>query len=99
LLCRRYNYDDERIEKWTLGRTTKKLKEGGLRRDFVVLLESVVRYRNHIAHELLANHAMLRSILGGDDGRLEQRQLDKGIYELEQIVFLYDWCEEHNAWG
>jgi hypothetical protein len=77
----------------------KKLKEGGLRRDFVVLLESVVRYRNHIAHELLANHAMLRSILGGDDGRLEQRQLDKGIYELEQIVFLYDWCEEHNAWG
>jgi hypothetical protein len=99
LLCRRYNYDHERIEKWTLGTTAKELKKCGLRSDFIVLLESVVKYRNYMAHELLANDAMLRSILGGDSGRLELRQLEKGIYELEQVVFLHDWCEEHNAWG
>ena len=99
LLTRRYKYDYEKMEKWTLGKTTKELKECGLRADFIVLLESVVEYRNHIAHELLANEAMLRSLLGGDGGRLELRHLEKGIYELEQIMFLHDWCEEHNAWG
>jgi hypothetical protein len=74
------------------------LSKCGLRQDFILLLESVVTYRNYIAHEFLANDAMLRSILDGDSGRLELRRLEHGIYELEQIVFLYDWCEEHKAW-
>lgn len=99
LLVRRYKYDREKMEKWTLGKTTGELKASGVRKDFIALLESVVKYRNHIAHELLANDAILRSLLGGDSGRLELRQLEKGIYELEQILFLHDWCEEHNAWG
>ncbi len=99
LLSRRYKYDLEKIETWTLGKTTRELKECGLRADFIALLESVVQYRNHIAHELLVNDAMLKCILGGESGRLELKQLEKGIYELEQIIFLHDWCEEHNAWG
>lgn len=99
LLVRRYNYAHEKMEKWTLGKTASELKGSGLRKDFVALLESVVTYRNHIAHELLANEAMLKALLGGDAGRLELCQLEKGIYELEQILFLHDWCEEHNAWG
>ena len=99
LLAERYKYDFEKMEKWTLGRTTKELKESGLRKDFIVFLESVVNYRNHIAHDLLANEAMLRTLLGGNAGKLELRNLEKGIYELEQIMFLHDWCEEHNAWG
>jgi len=99
LLVRRYNYAHENMERWTLGKITNELKDSGLRKDFVVLLESVVMYRNHIAHELLANEAMLKTLLGGDAGRLEIRQLEKGIYELEQILFLHDRCEEHNAWG
>jgi hypothetical protein len=99
LLGRRYKYDLENMETWTLGRATRELKECRLRPDFIALLESVVEYRNHIAHELLVNDAMLKCILGGDSGRLELRQLEKGIYELEQVVFLHDWCEEHNAWG
>ncbi len=99
LLVRRYNYAHENMERWTLGKTTSELKRSGLRMDFVDLLESVVTYRNHIAHELLANEAMLKALLGGDAGRLELRQLETGIYELEQILFLHDWCEEHNAWG
>jgi len=99
LLVRRSNYARENMATWTLGKTASELRRSGLRQDFVVLLESVVTYRNHIAHELLANEAMLRALLGGDAGILELRQLDKGIYELEQILFLHDWCEEHNAWN
>lgn len=98
LLVRRYKYDLERIERWTLGRTVRELEARGLRSDLIRLVESVVEYRNYIAHELLLNDAMLRSILGGDSGRIELRHLEKGIYELEQLVFLYDWCEAHNAW-
>ena len=99
LLVRRYKYEPEKMDKWTLGKTTSELKASGVRKDFVALLESVVKYRNHIAHEFLANDAILRSLLGGDSGRLELRELEKGIYELEQILLLHDWCEEHNAWG
>jgi hypothetical protein len=98
LLVRLYKYNSGTMEKWTLGQTAKELSKCGLRQDFIKLLESVVKYRNYIAHELLVNDAILRGLLDGDSGRLELRQLEKGIYELEQIVFLYDWCEEHNAW-
>ncbi len=98
LLVGRYGHEYRAIEKWALGKTTRALKEHGLRGDFIVLLESLVTYRNHIAHELLANDAMLRSILDGDSGRLELRQLEKGIYELEQLIFLHDWCVKHDAW-
>jgi hypothetical protein len=99
LLVRRYSYDNEKIKKWTLGKTARELKKCGLRGDFIFLLESVVDYRNYIAHELLANDAMLKSLRDGDSGRLELRTLEKGTIELEQILFLYDWTEEHNAWG
>jgi hypothetical protein len=98
LLVRRYSYDYEKIKKWTLGKTARELKKCGLRGDFIFLLESVVDYRNYIAHELLANDAMLKSLTGGDSGRLELRTVEKGTIELEQILFLYDWTEEHNAW-
>lgn len=87
------------MERWTLGRVAGALKERGLRQDFTVLLDSVVEYRNHIAHSLLANEMALQSLLGGRETRLETRQLEKGIYELEQLWFLYEWTEEHKAWG
>ena len=98
LLHRKYGVDPEDMERWTLGRTSSELENRGLRGDFIAYLKSVVGYRNHIAHEFLANEIMLRSLLGGDSGRLEVRELDKGIYELEQLMFLQSWCEAHNAW-
>jgi hypothetical protein len=98
LLSHRYEYDQDKIERWTLGRVAKELKASGLRSDFITLLESVVEYRNYIAHELLSNDAVLRSITGSDSGRLELRHLQKGIFELEQIMLLHDWCVEHDAW-
>ena len=98
LLHRRFGKELQTMERWTLGKTAKALKEHGLRPDFIHLLESVVGYRNYIAHELLANEAILRSLLSGESGRFEVRQLEKGTYELEQLMFLYDWTEEHQGW-
>jgi hypothetical protein len=99
LLHRKYNVDIDKTERWTLGRTSAELKKHGLRGDFVLLLESVVSCRNYIAHAFLANEAMLRSLLNGKSGRLEVRHLQRAIYELEQLMFLYDWTEAHDAWN
>ena len=98
LLARRYGYDFDSMERWTLGRTARELKESGLRNDFVTLLESVVELRNFIAHELLASKVLVLA-LTGKTGRFVTRPLEHGIYELEQIMFLHDWCEKHNAWA
>ena len=98
LLHRKYAVRFENIERWTLGQVARSLKEHGLRADFTSLLDEVVKHRNHLAHSLLASQMMLES-LGAGDARFEIRELQKGIYELEQLWFLYEWTEEQNAWG
>jgi hypothetical protein len=98
LLARKYGVDHGSMERWNLGRTARVLKERGLRADFCALLDCVVKYRNHIAHELMVSESMLRSLLGSDSARFEADQLEKGTYELEQLMFLYEWCDEHAAW-
>ena len=97
-LHRRYDVELETLERATLGQVTGQLRDRGLRPDFIALLDSVVGYRNHIAHSLLANQMLLQS-LGAGDARFERRELEKGIFELEQLWFLFEWTEEHNAWG
>ena len=98
VLAREFGFELEAMEKWTLGRIARELKKAGVRPDFIGFLESVVDLRNYIAHELLANEALLRRMTGGESGRLEKRHLEKGIYELEQIILIFDWQEEHDAW-
>lgn len=98
LLHRRYAVEFETLERSTLGQVARLLKDRGLRPDFIALLDSVVGYRNHIAHSLLAHQIMLHS-LGAGTARFERRELEKGIYELEQLWFLYEWTEKHDAWG
>jgi hypothetical protein len=97
LLARRFGCDLEQMERWTLGRTTKELKEQGLRKDFVALLESLVELRNLIAHDLLLSDALVK-LHTGKTTRSARRPLEHGIYELEQILLLHDWIEEHGAW-
>ena len=99
LLVRLYSYDIKAVSEWPLGKAKSELKQHGLRPDFISLLEGVVEYRNYIAHEFLVNDAILKCILASDSGGLDLGNLEKGIYELEQVMLLYDWCEEHNAWG
>lgn len=98
LLHRRYQTPLEAMERWTLGRTKNELDDKGVRKDFITLLESVVAYRNDMAHEFLLNCAVMNS-LGSFSGKGQTGDLFRASYELEQIIILHDWCEEHNAWS
>lgn len=98
LLNRKFGVEFEDMERLSLGQVAYSLKQHALRKDFTTLLDSVVKYRNHIAHSLLANQITLHSLGAGNAG-FEVKTLQKGIYELEQLWFLYEWTEEHNAWG
>jgi hypothetical protein len=97
LLARRYGCDFDQMERWTLGRTAMELKQRGVRKDFIDLLESLVERRNFVAHELLAGDALIK-LLTGRSTRAARRSLQHAIYELEQILLLHDWLEEHSAW-
>ena len=97
LLSRRFEIPFESMERWTLGRTKNELRDKGFRPDFITFLGSVVDYRNNMAHEFLANNAITRSVANFSD-RMLYGDLFKGLYELEQLLVLYDWCEEHDGW-
>jgi hypothetical protein len=97
LLSNKYEIESEEMERWTLGKLKNELAQKGLRSDFIALLDSLVQSRNYIAHELLANNALLNSLVELSP-RIEGRELWKATYELEQIIILHDWCVEHNAW-
>ena len=84
MLIRIFNYDADHIQKWTLGRTTRALRESGFRDDFIALLEEFVQHRNYIAHEYLVNDALFRRILGRDIGRFKRKHLERGIFAVEQ---------------
>jgi hypothetical protein len=94
------NLDD--MERWTLGKTRAELEKKGLRTDFIALLNGVTDSRNHIAHEILANEALINGMLkkfnvqGGFSKN--QRFLWKAINELEHICFLFDSTNENNGW-
>lgn len=97
LLSRKYNVPEESMERWTLGRVKNELRDKGLRPDFIGFLERVVEHRNYIAHEFLANNAITQSMANFSDRKL-YGDLFRATYELEQMIILYDWCEEHNGW-
>lgn len=98
LLQRKFDVPEEFMEKWTLGRVKKELADKGLRPDFIAFLDSVVKHRNYIAHEFLANNAITQSMANFSDRKL-YGDLFRATYELEQIIILYYWCEDNNSWG
>lgn len=98
LIARSYGVEIESMERWTPGRVSSEVKQREFRQEFTTLLDSVVGYRNHIAHDSLANEFMLRERIGGKETRCEQKHLDRGIYELEQLLFLYQWTDERGGW-
>lgn len=102
LLIDKFNYKLEDIEKKTLGQTKIELEKVKLRPDFLKLLESIVGYRNYIAHEILVNRGLYLAIASDmlPEGYYdkEHRTLHKAIYELEQLILLFDWTSENDAW-
>ena len=91
ILTGKYGYDEERIESWSLGRVVKALRESGLRQDFVHLMEEFKEHRNHIAHEMLANDALLRRLAGGGARRIAWKSLSRGLYLVEQAIVVHDF--------
>lgn len=102
LLSDKFEYDFDKMEKWTLGKTYRELEKSKLRPDFLVLLKNTVENRNYIAHEILANKLIFHEILGDKihDNYYdkESRRLDKFIIELEHLVFLFEWTNSNNGW-
>ena len=98
LLHRKFHIPLEDMERWTLGYTKNELDKRGIRPDFTAYLASVVKHRNDMAHEFLRNCAFMNS-LGSFSGKGQTGDLFRATYELEQIIILHDWCEEHNAWS
>lgn len=97
LIHRKFKTPTEDMEHWTLGKTKNELSRHGIRQDFIDYLANVVKHRNDMAHEFLLNCAVMNS-LGNFSGKGEAGDLFRASYELEQIIILHDWCEEHDAW-
>jgi hypothetical protein len=102
LLVDKYGYEFEKIESKTLGWTTIELEKKGLRPDFIHLLKSLVEKRNYVAHELLANEFITLTLAGGRKLKKhyskELRFLHKSIFELEQVMVLFNWTTKHGGW-
>jgi hypothetical protein len=99
LLIRRCSVDPSETEKWTLGKVASGLEKRGFRDDFVAFLRDFIVHRNYIAHEMLANNAIYRSIATEISERFEFRQLQDPAYKLEHLLIVHDWLEEHDAWN
>jgi hypothetical protein len=99
LLARSCLIDHSEMEKWTLGTVASALDSNGFRPDYVALLKEFVKDRNYIAHEMLVNNAIFRSMAANVSERFEFKQLQQPAFDLERLLILHDWCEEHDAWG
>lgn len=98
LLKEHFNVYEEETEKLTLGQVRAKLESLGLRSDYTELLKQVVKNRNHAAHELLANQALIGSLGVEISERIQFKELRHFIFGLEQAVFLFDYFHHNNAW-
>lgn len=98
LLNRRCGVEHVEMEKWTLGKVASKFTSHGFRADYINLLKEFVKQRNYIAHEMLANNAIFRSMAPSMSDRFEFKQLQQPAYDLEQLLIVHDWLEEHDAW-
>lgn len=88
--------DIKKLEKKTFGQSVRILKGKGVRPDVIVLLESNRDNRNNMAHSFLVD-TMISTSLGFNMESIEVRQLDKSIYELEQLILFWEWCVKHDA--
>lgn len=99
LLQRKCAIEQIEMEKWTMGQVANEMALRAFRGDYIHLLKDFVRERNYIAHEMLVNNAIFRSMAPNISARFEFKQLQQPAYNLERLLILHDWCEEHKAWG
>jgi hypothetical protein len=91
ILTIKYSYDENRIERWTLGTTIKELGKCGLRKDFITLLKDLNEHRIYIAHELLADDALMKKLAGSKAERFAWKSLERGLYAVETVIVVHDF--------
>lgn len=84
------------LERKTFGQAVWILKENNIRPDLISLLEKNRDNRNNMAHSFLVDTTISTS-LGFSIESIEVRQLDKSIYELENLILFWEWCVKHEA--
>lgn len=95
-----FGQEFDSMERLTLGQTLGLLKKEGIREDFILFADPVKEARNHIAHDLLVNEFIWRTLadVPGDHYTKYARMLDKSIIELEQVLFILEWNDENGVW-
>jgi hypothetical protein len=91
ILTSKYSYDENRIERWTLGVKIRELENCGLRKDFIVLLKDLNEHRIYIAHELLADDALMNKLAGLGTQRFAWKSLERGLYAVETVIVVHDF--------
>lgn len=90
-LMNKYGLDEGKIERWTLGQVIGELDKRGCRPDFVALLKELNKHRKYIAHELLADDAIMRKLMGSKGQRFAWKSLSRGVYVVETTVVVHDF--------
>ena len=98
LLSDEFDVEFDVMQRWTLGRIIKELRERGCRKDFLAFLDIVKNDRNYIAHEYLANNAMVFNLLKVNECHLTQKELVNPVIHLEQAIFIFDWTNKYGEW-
>lgn len=98
LLHDRFGVEVTTLEKLTLGQVISQLEAKGLRKDFIVLLKSLVKYRNDLAHDFLRVDATGKSLVGPEFEHLSEKQLRYALYSVEEAIQVHDHLEEHGLW-
>jgi hypothetical protein len=91
ILETKYGYDENRIKRWTLGTAINELEKCGLRQDLIVLLKDLNEHRVYIAHELLADNALMQKLAGRDTQRFAWKSLQRGLYSVETVIVVHDF--------
>lgn len=98
LLIDQRGYTYEEVDTKTLGWTIKELVKNNLRPDFAAPLESLLNYRNNLAHSFLVDRALVRSLLNGKEFTRPHRELSKALYVVEQVIAVHDFLTDGSFW-
>jgi len=96
VLVNSHKYEEEKIEKHTLGRTIKELEKCDVRPDFIILLSGLLEHRNLMAHEFLAVNAMGKKLAGDAFEILNTKQLKYALFKVEEVIQVYDFLIEND---
>jgi hypothetical protein len=95
LLVDKFNYNEEDLERTTLGATVNLLEKEKLRGDFIHILRELNKHRNHMAHSFLAIHLIGQHSIGSRMDRLSQKDLNYALYSVQQVIHVYDFLTEN----